>query len=55
MFRIMSLAHKLRISEEEILEWSPARFYRWLAYFKITAEEEKKVLDRAKREAGHRK
>ena len=47
----MSVAERLKVSEEEVIKWSPARLARWLAYYRILNEDEKKAMEAAQRKA----
>jgi hypothetical protein len=47
MFQILSLAHELGKSLDEVKSWSLEEVKLWLAYFKVKAELEEK--ERAKR------
>lgn len=47
----MRLAEVLGKFEHEILEMSRDEFVRWIAYFNIKADLEKKAIEKAKRES----
>jgi hypothetical protein len=49
LFCVLSVAHRLHKSEDEIASWPLKRLVRWMAYFKIIREEENKQLEEAKR------
>ena len=50
----MSVAERLKVSEEEVIKWSPARLARWLAYYRILNEDEKKAMEAARRKGGNK-
>lgn len=45
---IMKIAYELGKTEEEILALSSEEYSRWVAFFKIKAEQEKKQLSRGR-------
>ena len=46
---MMRVAHELHMSEEEVAQWSLERILRWMAYFAVDAEDQKRRANKSRR------
>ena len=53
-YLVMMICYKLKKTEAEVAEWDLNTLYRWIAFFNLKTEAEKKAFEEAKRRNGRK-